>query len=123
MRNICKKLLFCGALALSAGAFAGSIVDGVHQCTLSVAGFANLTNYYVVVTNPGGQTGIAPVNLQSGTTDTGYSVGTVSGTTFTGQSATGKPWLLTINPTTLAMTGTGYNGNGFLSSITCAKIW
>lgn len=123
MRNIFRKALFSGLLALSGVAFAGSIVDGVHQCTLSVAGFANLTNYYAVVTNPGGQTGIAPVNLQAGTTDTGYAIGTVSGTTFTGQSATGKPWLLTINPTTFAMSGTGYNGNGFLSSVTCVKIW
>ena len=123
MRNICKKLLFSGLLAVSCGAFAGPL-DGVYLCNTTVPGVGVMTSYNAVLTNAQGVTGFSVMNVNPGTQAYGYGLGTATSTTFTGTDSNGKPFAFAATGT--AMTGTLFvsvNGASVASTSVCSKIW
>jgi hypothetical protein len=127
MRNLFKKLLFCGALAVSGGAFAGppaGPLDGVYLCNTTVPGVGVMTTYNAVLTNAQGVTGFSVMNVSPGTQASGYGLGTATATTFSGTDSNGKPFAFTATGAT--MTGTGFFQVGAVSlasTSVCSKIW
>jgi hypothetical protein len=123
MRNLFKKLLFCGALAVSGGAFAAPI-DGVYQCTFTSFPLGTVTVYQSLNTNSQGQTVIAPAALELVPAYYGFGVGVATSTTFIGTDSNGAAFAFAVSGTT--MTGTmslKRNGIASPSTVSCSKIW
>lgn len=127
MTNIFKKaLVLVALLAGSAGAFAGSPLDGAFDCQISVPGTGPSTVSMAVVTNAQGLTGTAPMAMSSSNRFWGYGLGTVNGSTFTGFSNFGQPFTFSMNPQTLSFSGTFgvvFNGVPVPSAVSCVKVF
>ena len=123
MRNICKKLLFSGLLAVSGVAFAGPL-DGVYSCSTTVPGVGSIASTNVVVTNAQGVTGFSVLSISANTQSYGYGLGTATTTSFVGTDMNGKPFAFVVSGTTI--TGSLFfnnNGQFIASTSSCLKIW
>lgn len=119
-------LLMASAAVFSANALAGSVLDGVYSCSVSVPGLGISTVYQTINTNGLGQTVTAPANVTANTAVMGYGLGTVTGYTLSGTTDKGQPFSFTLNPVTLTASGT-FNlvgSNGLLpTAYSCTKFW
>ncbi len=103
---ISTKRLFAVVIFLAAGAAkASTVFDGIYLCSLIVIGVGTTDQYVTVVSNNAGVTVFAPAGVAQNNDVYGYGIGSVSQTTFTGQTNYGRPFTLNQNQTTGGMYG------------------
>lgn len=130
MRNICKKLLFSGLLAVAGGAFAASI-DGGYQCTTTYPNGSKMTDFKAVLTNAAGTTALGSLRLEQNTDSWGYHTGlitlsTSSGASFNVNNTDGTQSVLVYDAIRLTLSGlykTTRDGVLTISSLSCSKVW
>ena len=119
-----KKALVCAACVAASSAFAGNTLDGAFLCSASLPGTAAFSVGMAVVTNSQGATGIAPIALAPTNEIFGYGLGTVGGTTFSGQTNLGQPFSFVINSQTLSFSGTlALGGARGFATVSCNKVF
>ena len=130
MRNICKKLLFSGLLAVSGVAFSAAM-DGGYQCITTYPNGSKMTDFKAVLTNASGTTAIGSLRLEQNTDSWGYHTGAITLSTSTGASfnvnnTDGTQSVLVYDAARLTLSGlykTTRDGVLTISSLSCSKVW
>lgn len=130
MRNIFRKALFSGLLAVSCGSFAAAM-DGGYQCTTTYPNGSKMTDFKAVLTNAAGSTAIGSLRLEQNTDSWGYHTGTISLSTSAGASLNvnntdGTQSVLVYDAARLTLSGlykTTRDGVLTVSSLSCSKVW
>jgi hypothetical protein len=116
-----RKLLAATLLILTTGT-ASAAIDGVYNCSVSTQSLQQ--SIYVAVNSKGSQAVYTVIATSSYNPLYGYGIGTISGSSFSGQTMLGHPFAFTFNDTSLSGTANiVINGSVVTGTASCQKIW
>jgi hypothetical protein len=119
-----NKIIAALVLALPGFAFAGGIADGIYNCGMSLPNSGGIQTYVTVNGLPDGRAIWAIPAVFGGQLWSGYGIGAISGSTFSGYTNIGGSFNFTYAPGTF--TGTAQmqiSTTIYTASMGCTKIW
>jgi hypothetical protein len=125
MSKFMKKLLTVLALTGCAAANAAGPIDGIYSCSVSLNGSA-IQSYVTINGQPDGSSIFAVAAVNSSQPFYGYGIGMATRTSYYGDTMFGSPFNFTVNPSTLAFTGTIgvlWYGRYVNAAAICSKIY